>query len=226
MSFSPRAAKKQAAALTGMGGKAKSDPQAKTLKLLGEALMARSYRFAIAAFLGASLLAAPAWAQLTIDFKKPILTAIEAGDAERVKQILLKGESPNTVDTRGWPILITAVSAGFPEVVAVLVKGGANPEVPDNFGNTALLRAVESDNTEISEVLLKSGAKVDVQNRQGTTALMIAARRGSIELVDLLLRYKANVNRADYTGRTALSFARQANRQAVASMIQRAGGKE
>jgi ankyrin repeat protein len=212
--------------LTGVGGKAKSEPQAKTLKFLEEASMARSYRFAAAAVLCTGLLAAPAWAQISIDFKKPILTAIEAGDAERVKQILLKGESANTVDTRGWPILITAVAAGFPDVVAVLVKGGANPEVPDNFGNTALLRAVESENTEIAEVLLKGGAKVDAQNRQGTSSLMIAARRGSIDLVDLLLRYKANVNRADYTGRTALSFARQANRQAVASMIQRAGGKE
>ena len=128
--------------------------------------MARSYRFAIAAVLGVSLLAAPARAQITIDFKKPILTAIEAGDAERVKQILLKGESPNTVDTRGWPILITAVAAGFPDVVAVLVKAGANPEVPDNFGNSALLRAVESDNTEIAEVLLKGGAKVDAVEKQ------------------------------------------------------------
>ena len=53
-----------------------------------------------------------------------------------------------------------------------------------------------------------------------------AARRGSTDLVDLLLRHKASVNRADYTGRTALGFARQANKQAVAGMIQRAGGKE
>ena len=83
-----------------------------------------------------------------------------------------------------------------------------------------------SSNASILILGLSHHWPLDVQNRQGTTALMIAARRGSVDLADLLLRYKADVNKTDYTGRTALSFARQANKQAVASMIQRAGGRE
>ena len=186
--------------------------------------MSRIRNILVGALLGLAMATGPASAQFTIDFKKPILSAIEAGDAERVKQILLKGESPNTVDTRGWPILIVAVNNGNPEVVRVLVQGGALTEVPDNFGNTALLRAAENDDVAVAEILIKHGAKVDAQNRQGTTPLMVAANHGTLDLIDLLLRHKASVNRRQHAGarrRQGMIPAAAASRSSYSSDVQR-----
>src|SRR6185312_12084617 len=80
--------------------------------------------------------AVPATAQLQIEFNKPIVTAVESGDADKVKLLLLRGDSPNQPDKRGWPILITATSLGYVDVATVLLKAGALTEVVDEFGNT------------------------------------------------------------------------------------------
>ena len=124
---------------------------------------------------------APALAQIEGLTLKPIVKAVREGDEEKVRSALLKGESPNQIDTSGQPLLMVAVVAGHIAVVETLLKGGAIPDTLDKEGYTSMIRAAERGDVDLVEILLAKNAKVDKQTRQGATALSIAARRGYAE---------------------------------------------
>ena len=86
----------------------------------------------------ALLAAAPAGAAMAQDLfvLKPIVKAVREGDEEKVRQALLKGESPNQGDAAGQPLLVVAVMAGQTAVVETLLKGGALVDAPDKEGST------------------------------------------------------------------------------------------
>jgi ankyrin repeat protein len=158
--------------------------------------------------------------------QKQIVKSVLEGDEEKVRQALLKQESPNQSANNGQPLLIVAVRAGHIPVVETLLKGGARVDAVDPEGYSALMRAAEKGDVEIADILLRRNASTRGQNRQGQTALMIASGRGYAEIVRLLLDKKADPNSRDFTGRTALAYARQNNRGSVEAMLRKAGGKE
>lgn len=158
--------------------------------------------------------------------QKQIVRAVLEGDEEKVRQALLKQESPNQTANNGQPLLIVAVRAGHLPVVETLLKGGARIDAVDPEGFSALMRATEKGDVDIAELLLRRNASTRVQNRQGQTVLMIAAARGQAEIVRLLLEKKAEPNSRDFTGRTALGYARQNNRGSIEAMLRKAGATE
>ena len=89
-----------------------------------------------------SLGVGPALAQLDTLTLKPIVKAVREGDEDKVRSALLKGESPNQIDSSGQPLLMVAVVAGQIGVVETLLKGGAFPDTMDKDGNTSLIRAL------------------------------------------------------------------------------------
>ena len=124
--------------------------------------------------------------------QKQIVQAVVEGDEEKVRQALLKQESPNQTANNGQPLLVVAVRAGHIPVVETLLKGGAIPDASDRDGYTALMRAAEKGDVEITDILLRRNASTRTQNRQGQTALMIASGRGYAEIVRLLLDKSKN----------------------------------
>ncbi|WP_031480759.1 HEAT repeat domain-containing protein [Streptomyces bicolor] len=70
-------------------------------------------------------------------------SAVRAGDAEAVRELLNRGADPDAVDTSGLPVLCVAVAAYDAPVAEALVEGGADPDrvLPD--GTTPLWRAVD-----------------------------------------------------------------------------------
>ena len=182
--------------------------------------MIRRTFLALTIALAAPLLSiGPALAQFDTLTLKPIVKAVREGDEDKVRSALLKGESPNQIDSSGQPLLMVAV-------VETLLKGGAFPDTMDKEGNTSLIRAAEKGDIDIVEILLNKNAKVDAQTRQGATALSIAARRGYAEVVRALLAKKADPNKADFTGRTPLAYARQANKPTIEAMLRKAGARD
>lgn len=70
-------------------------------------------------------------------------SAVRAGDAGAVRDLLHAGADPDTLDADGLPVLCLAVSAYDAPVAEALVEGGADPDrlLPD--GTTPLWRAVD-----------------------------------------------------------------------------------
>ena len=66
--------------------------------------------------------------------QKLIVKAVMEGDEEKVRQALLKHESPNQTANNGQPLLTVAVRAGHVPVVETLLKGGAQPDAVDPEG--------------------------------------------------------------------------------------------
>jgi len=176
--------------------------------------------------LALAVVAAPALAQFDTMTQKPIVAAVRAGDEEKVRQALLKGENPNQIDSSGRPLLMIAAMDGQIAVADALLKGGAVADATDREGYTSLIRAAERGDVDIADMLLKKNAKPNVQTRQGVTPLMVAARLGHAEVVRLLLAYKADPNKPDFTGRTALTYAKQNNRGSIETMLRKAGARE
>ncbi|MEU6271933.1 HEAT repeat domain-containing protein [Streptomyces populi] len=70
-------------------------------------------------------------------------SAVRAGDAKAVRDLLDRGANPDAVDANGLPVLCAAVAAYDEPVAEALVEGGADPDrvLPD--GTTPLWRAIE-----------------------------------------------------------------------------------
>jgi hypothetical protein len=82
------------------------------------------------------------------------VSAVRAGDAEAVRDLLVKGADPDVVDANGLPVLCAAVTAYDAAVAEALVEGGADPDrvLPD--GSTPLGRAVDGGSPALFSAVL------------------------------------------------------------------------
>ncbi|BDH06231.1 ankyrin repeat domain-containing protein [Streptomyces seoulensis] len=81
-------------------------------------------------------------------------SAVRAGDAEAVRDLLDKGADPNAVDANGLPVLCVAVAAYDERVAEELTAGGADPDrvLPD--GTTPLWHAVDGGSPAVFSAVL------------------------------------------------------------------------
>lgn len=119
--------------------------------------------------------------------------AIEAGDADLVKQILEK--DPGAI---------------------------AQPD-ESRFEEPPLLVAAATGNVEIARILLDAGADIDIGDIDNSTALGVAALRGQGDMVAFLIERGANVNHRDRKADCPLSFAVYGRDEAIIQQILDAG---
>ncbi|MGW2271392.1 HEAT repeat domain-containing protein [Streptomyces yangpuensis] len=105
-----------------------------------------------------------------------LAAAVRAGDAERVRDLLDAGASPDSAAEDGLPVLCTAVTAFDSAVTEALVEAGADPdrELPD--GTTPLLRAIESGSPAVFEAALGAEPRLRLAPEQREE--LLAAARG------------------------------------------------
>ena len=89
------------------------------------------------------VLAAPAWAQISLLAPSELITAVGAGDVDKVKSLLIHGGKPDSTDIEGTSVLIFAIKADNPDMVAALLAGGAHVGMPDKQSNTPLIWAAD-----------------------------------------------------------------------------------
>jgi uncharacterized protein len=88
----------------------------------------------------------------------PVVYWASLGRTEIVKELLVKGESPNSVDEDGWSALQAAAENGHLEIVKLLVVAGANTSYVFS-GKTALEFAVSAKQEKVAQYLRNVGAK-------------------------------------------------------------------
>lgn len=118
-----------------------------------------------------------------------LMSAVETGDARKVKTLLEVGADADAALDNGETALIRAALRGYTDVVKVLLEAGANINPQRDQGLTALIAAMLSGHSDIVRLLLEKGVDISKAASDSTTARKLAewiAARGFGELAALL----------------------------------------
>ena len=89
-----------------------------------------------------------------------LLAATEAGDIERMRELLRKRPAINAINAQGWTPLHVAAAGGNVEVVALLLAHGADVNAASHIGATPLDNAMTySRSRAVAEMLQQRGAQ-------------------------------------------------------------------
>ena len=92
------------------------------------------------------------------DTAAPLVSAVRAGDAEAVADLLWAGADPDARDGNGTPALCLAIEAYADDVVRLLAEHGADPVRTGPDGVSPLRGAVDSGSPAVVEALLHDTA--------------------------------------------------------------------
>lgn len=164
-------------------------------------------------------------AQTVLGSAPQVIQAVEAGDLEALKGLLIRGENLDTVDIDGRNGVILAARNGDVDVLNFLAENNASINWQDEVGNTALHWVSQDGDTFVVEELLALGADPNVRNRSGQTPIMVAAREGYADIVGVYLDKGVDLTIRDYTGRSVLDWARDSRSRQIEPLLLNAGAQ-
>ncbi|CAF0704904.1 unnamed protein product [Brachionus calyciflorus] len=135
-----------------------------------------------------------------IDFKAlpSILTAIKAGNIDKVKSLLEKEPaSVNSMDLFNRDCLAYAIQYDQIEILKLLLKNGANTNNIASDSSTSLHRAVYKSNAIMVELLLEHKANINAQDCFYRAPLHWSVVNKEIDCLKILLKYKPNIHIKD-----------------------------
>ncbi|XP_019632032.1 PREDICTED: uncharacterized protein LOC109475709 [Branchiostoma belcheri] len=140
--------------------------------------------------------------------------AAEAGNTDRVKQLLAGGVNPNAAGGYWqWSPLHRAAWNGHHETVSVLLTAGADVNVRNYEQESPLHQAAENGHHETVSVLLTAGADVNARDKWEDTPLHYAARWGHPKCAEILLQHGADAGLRNKDGETAEDIAADEDRR-------------
>jgi len=153
-----------------------------------------------------------------------LLSAAEAGDANRIQELLTKGADIGARDKHGRTPLMIAAVKGHTAAVTLLLKKGSDVNSRNKYGMTALHFAAGTGRAEVVRTLLAHGANANErESRTNGVPIMSAAASGSIETAKALLERGANVNEKNKLGSTALMGATMNGRSEMVLFLLKSG---
>lgn len=132
--------------------------------------------------------------------------AAKFDDVSEVQSLLKAGISPNTLDSKGNPMLIVAIRDKSKKVTDLLL---ANPATNVNFANKSgenalMMAAFDGDLPTVKMLVLDKKASV---NKQGWAPIHYAATNGHLQIVEFLMAHGARVNAFSPSETTPLMMA-------------------
>ena len=135
------------------------------------------------------------------DFTK----AAQFDDVSEVKLLLAKGFNPNSVDTKGNPMLFVAIrDKSYTVIDVLLAEKSIEVNLPNKSDETPLMIASIAGDLAIDKQLVQKGAQV---NRPGWTPLHYACSTGKLEVAQYLVANGAMVNSLSPSYTTPLMMA-------------------
>jgi ankyrin repeat protein len=130
-------------------------------------------------------------------------------DLIRVRDLLVKGASPDARDGEGRPPLVSAILGNSLALVGLLLESKANVDAADPHGWTPLHFAAEEALPQMTSLLLAKGADANLKDDAGNTALhrAVFSARGRDEVVRLLRKAGARDDVKNKAGETPKSLA-------------------
>ena len=158
------------------------------------------------------------------DTVSPLVEAVKAGNAQRVRALLKQGTNVNATEPDAMTALHWAVRVNDSETVRLLLRAGANAKAVNRYGVTPLTVAAINGNASLIESLIKAGGDPNTATPEGETVLMTAARTGKPDALKVLVTHGANVNATEkWQGQTALMWAAAENNAAAIRVLMEAG---
>jgi len=154
----------------------------------------------------------------------PLHRAADAGDLNRVLELLRSGVKVDSRTKSNETPLMAAAGRGRVDVVEALIAAKANLNAKDrasviNAGRlTPLHRAVMIGHYRAARALLAAGAHVDPLNQSRETPLVYACLSDYLDMIRLLLDHGANPNGLDNRNGTPLTNAAS---KLTASIVER-----
>jgi len=159
----------------------------------------------------------------TQELSSDLINAIDRGDTNTVKFLLLSGADPDGLATDTYSPLAHVVLANNKlsnrfgcnmflsktlEIAELLIKKGAdiNASKQEPFSIPLVIASEEHDD-DFVRFLVKAGANVNVAGRHGWTPLMNYSGRGDLPMIKFLVRYGANINQEKHDKWTPLALA-------------------
>lgn len=159
-----------------------------------------------------------------------IMAASSGNHIEAAGLLLSAGADVNIKDDTQENAFSIAAINGHTGMLRLTIAAGADANSLNRFNGTALIAASDRGHVEVVRELLTTNIRVNHVNRLGWTALLEAVILGDggsrhTEIVGLLVAAGADVNIADNQGVTPLHHARNRGYSAMASILERAGGR-
>jgi len=123
----------------------------------------------------------------------PIHEAIQAGDLNKVRQLLDAGGNVNDMTDAQYSPLQIAAQQGKNEIAKLLLERGADINMDESGNGSALRLAAIGGHFEIIELLLDRGAESS-DPMEAATLLVHAVSQGDLALVNKLLLRKINLD--------------------------------
>ena len=157
-----------------------------------------------------------------------LMAAINRGDIDIIKTLLVKGAEVNAQDKNGDSALLRPAPSRDKknEILQLLLSNGADPRLVDNNGRNVLMKASDLEEDVIKR-LIKSGAQVNAVDENGWTALMHAVKNDSTvryyrndKYIRKLLSLGADTTIKNKMGETALAIATQHNNKEMMYLLE------
>ncbi|ADB29477.1 Ankyrin [Kribbella flavida DSM 17836] len=133
-----------------------------------------------------------------------LLTAAEAGDANRVAAALAAKAPLEHKDGQGRTALLLASLHDRVDVARLLVGLGADPDAQDERQDSAWLVTGVTGSVAMLETLLPAKPDLKLRNRFGGVSVIPASERGHVDYVRRVVRTGIDVNHVNDLGWTAL----------------------
>lgn len=131
--------------------------------------------------------------------------AVQLDYADKVKDLIKGGESPNSVESHGAPLIVYAARYKADAVVKLLADNpDTDLEALDPAGENALMMAAINQDMPMVQTLLAKDAEV---NKKGWTPLHYAASAGDDAIAKVLIDHSAYIDAGSPNGSTPLMMA-------------------
>ena len=143
----------------------------------------------------------------------------------KIAKLFLEKEK-SLVTEHGHFILMFSALRGYPELMKFLIEEKKlNPNKLTSDSDAPIHPAAWVGNLEVIKYLVKKRADINLQDRIGNTPLHFAAQKGKIRVVKFLMEKRALINKLNKKGKTPLDLAYENGHKALASALEKAGGK-
>ncbi|WP_265024828.1 MULTISPECIES: ankyrin repeat domain-containing protein [unclassified Wolbachia] len=158
--------------------------------------------------------------QTQLGLDRQLLTAVQGGNLNEVKDFVVRGASLDTQDSNnGWTPIIYAAQGSKWDAVKFLIAQGAKFNNEITYQGTPLHFAAQEGNSNMVQFLLDKGANIEAQDAYNRKPLHIAVDVNRLNVVNLLLDRGANLKATDMYGKTSLDLAIQKGYEDIVEVL-------